>query len=165
METGLMGSKFISTLKYGGLMLILLVSRNAHAEYYVVYGAPQTIVVPAPTPCCRVIKPTCAVYHRPKRHCGYKVHKRKYACYNPCKRPSCGSLSVYYTVPSCGNSCDSNRMAEERYTWVSGEPAVQATGYYEMSGEPIYTNYTNTYHHVYYDDRNWDMRTSDDIYY
>jgi len=162
MET-VLASKFISMGKYSLIALLVLMSRNVYAEYYVVYSAPQTVVMTTPAePCCVVPRRPCPVYHRPVKR--YKcAYKRRYTCrtrcYTPCQRPSCAAVTVYYRMPACGNGCRSNGMIGESYNWVE-----DTTGYYSISGEPIY-GYTDTYHHAYYNDRNWDMRTADDIYY
>jgi len=87
MKTKIITKKRISLWKAGVLITLSMLSVNANAEYFLVYGDPEFVSAP------------CASHHRVVSYHHYR-HYRHYRHYVVYRRPSNYSITVYYPLPA-----------------------------------------------------------------
>lgn len=114
------------------IVLLLFISFNARAEYYVVYSQPEVIYLSSH------YKKKVSCHHKHRKH--KPIHRKKH---------SSASISVYYVYPraGCCNYCGWNAGCERWY------PAPR----YYVTEEVYYPR-----RYVYEEDYYYDMSTGDD---
>lgn len=131
--------KFNLILSTSLFFILIAFSTKVFAEYYVTY---PEMYPENGTPCCSGYKkPSCKVHHKAKRH---------YVVRNRCGQRSRCQMSRYYVWSNC---CGDRLVRPVCSDCVMASPCQSQGCYYPQFYVPS----------DYYD-RNWDMRTADDVY-
>lgn len=152
-------SKLFSLLIVCSFIVLIVITKSAYAEYYLVY---------APEPCCAVTEPV-HIYHRyhHRHHHWVPHHRHHHRHYWVAARPkNTYSISVYYACPTYG-CCSGWTACGIDCGGICGRPmqvyyAEPVTRYKETCA---YTDSCNDVTYVNDDEDNFDLdrRTADDV--